>query len=96
MVSPNWAAALRPIANLLAGMALSCRLGLERMFGLGSRPNVAAAFALAALPAPSARRRGLTSRPADAASVAVFVDTFANVFDPTIAAKLTVAVLGTL
>jgi FAD/FMN-containing dehydrogenase/Fe-S oxidoreductase len=63
---------------------------LEKIFGL-SRRRTLPAFAFRSFLA-RARGRGLTKRSAPTPGVAYFVDTFANVFDPSLA-EATVAVL---
>lgn len=78
-----------PAANLLLSRPLA-RWGLEKVFGLARRRTLPA---LALRPfLRRARRRGLARRPADGPAVAYFVDTYANVFDPSLA-EATVAVL---
>jgi Fe-S oxidoreductase/FAD/FMN-containing dehydrogenase len=78
-----------PVTNLLLGRTLA-RWGLEKVFGLARRRTLPA-FALRPF-MRRARRRGLTRRPGDGPSVAYFVDTFANAFDPSLG-EATVAVL---
>ncbi|HEX3146974.1 MAG TPA: FAD-linked oxidase C-terminal domain-containing protein [Gemmataceae bacterium] len=80
---------IAPLTNMLLGRPLM-RWGLERIFGL-ARGRTLPAFAFRPF-LRRARRRGLTRRPTESAAVALFVDTFANVCDPTIA-EATVAVL---
>src|SRR5439155_13920769 len=63
---------------------------LERVFGLARR-RMLPAFSFRTF-LGRARRRGLTRRPTGGPAVAYFVDTFANLFDPSIA-EATVAVL---
>jgi FAD/FMN-containing dehydrogenase/Fe-S oxidoreductase len=78
-----------PLANLLL-RRVAVRWGLEKVFGLARRRTLPA-FAFRPF-LRRARRRGLTRRPADGPAVALFVDTYANVFDPAVA-EAAVAVL---
>lgn len=68
----------------------SVRWALEKVLGL-SRRRTLPAFAFRPF-LRRARRRGLTRRPDNGPAVAYFLDTYANVFDPTVA-EATVAVL---
>jgi FAD/FMN-containing dehydrogenase/Fe-S oxidoreductase len=71
-----------PAANLLL-RRWAMRWGLEKVFGL-SRRRTLPAFAFRSF-LRRARRRGLTRRPPEGPAVALFVDTYANVFDPAVA-----------
>jgi Fe-S oxidoreductase len=76
-------------ANTLLGRR-SVRWLLEKVYGLARRRTLPR-FAFRSFLA-RARRRGWTRRPTGGPAVAYFVDTYANVFDPSVA-EATVAVL---
>jgi FAD/FMN-containing dehydrogenase/Fe-S oxidoreductase len=76
-------------SNTLLGRR-TVRWLLEKVFGL-ARQRTLPRFAFRPFLA-RARRRGLTKRPPGGPAVAYFVDTYANVFDPSVA-EATVAVL---